>query len=673
MHIRVFNEILFTLRSVKAHYCYSICIVLLVSSQLMAQEFNVQEAIQSFTSLSATNQDLPAAKLSMKIGSFYLRDKSYKNAIEYFEKCSKHASRSSDLSLQAEVAYMMGVSQKQYAESGKLAMADEQQYLKDCISSFKKADDLFVKANKRGSKDHLSSLLLGGEALYIIGNYKDALSPLRTVLRYAQKNKYESLILESSDLIAKNYEQLDDDLNFEYYSSIFDSYNELKVSKDSLRRAQYQIKLSKDSLARSHQKLMMSIDSLQRTQKSLKATSESLLKSKDSLQRSKESLKLYEASLRKAQDSLALSKDSLEKSIVEIAMLDSANLHQRSELEIRLAEIVQKQQEIIRQQEEINKKEDEVNTRRAEVVKLNSSLQEISFDLSEKNEILNYLLIAIALVGILLLSALLAYQYKRRTTKKLEENNKQINYQKSLLEKRQLELKEEKAKTDALLLNILPEPVADELRTKKKVTPRYYKMVTIMFTDFRGFTSIASQMSPGEIVRELDACFVAFDQIIERYEKAVNRKCIEKIKTIGDGYMCAGGVPIENETNPFDVVRVALAMTEYMEKRKQEKISRNEPYFEIRIGINTGPVVAGVVGKKKFAYDIWGDAVNLASRMESTGEVGRVNISGQTYKCIKDKFFFTHRGKLNAKNKGEVDMYFVDGRVKYKKAEQPSN
>jgi class 3 adenylate cyclase len=114
-----------------------------------------------------------------------------------------------------------------------------------------------------------------------------------------------------------------------------------------------------------------------------------------------------------------------------------------------------------------------------------------------------------------------------------------------------------------------------------------------------------------------------FDQIIEKYEQSVGRKCIEKIKTIGDGYMCAGGVPIENDTNPHDVVRVALALVQYMEVRKQEKVRRNEPYFEIRIGINTGPVVAGVVGKKKFAYDIWGDAVNLASRMESSGEAGK--------------------------------------------------
>jgi class 3 adenylate cyclase len=210
--------------------------------------------------------------------------------------------------------------------------------------------------------------------------------------------------------------------------------------------------------------------------------------------------------------------------------------------------------------------------------------------------------------------------------------------------------------------------VADELRRNKKVIPRYYKMVTIMFTDFKGFTTIAAQMSPGEIVRELDACFVAFDQIIEQYEQSVGKKCVEKIKTIGDGYMCAGGVPLENDTNPTDVLRVALAMKEFMEKRKREKEAKNEPFFEIRIGINTGPVVAGVVGKKKFAYDIWGDAVNLASRMESGSEAGKINISGETYKYVKDKFFFTPRGKINTKSKGEVDMYFVDGRVRYAEA-----
>ncbi len=638
--------------------------------EVVAQDFDLEAAIQNYESLFATNQDIPAAKLSAKIGDHYLKNQKYTEAISYFEKSIQNSSKARDPLLEANAAYKLGLTQKMFAESGKLSMSDEQQQYKNCISSFKNADNLYAKANRKGSREHLMALLYGGEALYILGSYRDAVNPLRTVLRYAQKNKNEELILKSSDLLAKNYDQFDDELNAEYYQSIYDSYFELKISKDSLRRAQKHLSISKDSLANSRRKLMASIDSLQRTQKSLKVTSESLSKSKDSLMRSKKSLELYEASLKKAQKSLTNSKDSLEQSLMEIALLDSANLQQRSDLEIKQAEIIQKQREIIEQQEEISKKEEEVNQRKEEVSKLNTDLQNISFDLSEKNELLRYLMIAVGFVGILLVFSLFAYQYKRRTNKKLEQNNRQINHQKTLLEKRQKELRDEKSRTEALLLNILPAPVADELRRNKKVTPRYYKMVTIMFTDFKGFTAIAAQMSPGEIVRELDACFVAFDQIIEKYEQSVGRKCIEKIKTIGDGYMCAGGVPIENDSNPLDVVRVALAMIEYMEKRKMEKQVRNEPYFEIRIGVNTGPVVAGVVGKKKFAYDIWGDAVNLASRMESGGEVGRLNISENTYKYIKDKFFFTQRGKINAKNTGEVNMYFVDGRIRYSKTKQ---
>jgi len=339
-----------------------------------------------------------------------------------------------------------------------------------------------------------------------------------------------------------------------------------------------------------------------------------------------------------------MSKDSLIQTVEKVEKLETTNEMQKTELELKKSEI-----------ENMNLKlESEIaNAERNEAIIKQHALER------------RLMIGGIGVILIFLIAAVIAISYKNKTNRKLARQNKQILDQKEVIEKRQQELKEEKSKTDALLLNILPAPIAEELRVDKKVTPRFYKKVTIMFTDFKGFTSIAAEMSPGEIVRELDSCFIAFDQIIERYEKSVGKKCIEKIKTIGDGYMCAGGVPLENDTNPQDVVKVALAFAQYMENRKKEKLARKEPFFEIRIGVNTGPVVAGVVGKKKFAYDIWGDAVNLASRLESTGQAGRVNISGDTYKYIKDQFFFTHRGKIQAKNKGEVDMYYVDGRVKY--------
>jgi len=173
-----------------------------------------------------------------------------------------------------------------------------------------------------------------------------------------------------------------------------------------------------------------------------------------------------------------------------------------------------------------------------------------------------------------------------------------------------------------------------------------------MFTDFKNFTRISEKLSPSELVAEIHYCFKAFDHII-------SKRNIEKIKTIGDSYMCAGGLPVANKTNATDVVKAALEIQQFIREHFHQRMKEGKEPFEIRIGVHTGPVVAGIVGVKKFAYDIWGDTVNLAARMESSGEAGKINISGTTYELVKDKFQCTYRGKIQAKNKGEVDMYFV--------------
>jgi adenylate cyclase len=214
-------------------------------------------------------------------------------------------------------------------------------------------------------------------------------------------------------------------------------------------------------------------------------------------------------------------------------------------------------------------------------------------------------------------------------------------------------IEKEKERSEKLLLNILPHETADELKEKGSATPKHYDMVSVLFTDFKGFTAIAEKLSPQELVEELNQCFLGFDHIIDKHN-------LEKIKTIGDAYMCAGGIPVENTTNPVDVVKAGLEIKKYMEDLKKKKEARGEGYWEIRIGIHTGPVIAGVVGKNKFAYDIWGDAVNTASRMESSGIPGVVNISGATHELVKEHFNCTHRGKIAAKNKGEIDMYIVE-------------
>lgn len=212
----------------------------------------------------------------------------------------------------------------------------------------------------------------------------------------------------------------------------------------------------------------------------------------------------------------------------------------------------------------------------------------------------------------------------------------------------------ERKKSNELLMNILPKDVAEELKETGQVNPVQYESATILFTDFKGFTQIAETMSPNELISQLDGAFLQFDEISERFN-------LEKLKTIGDSYMCAGGIPTSNTTHPFDVCLAALEIRSFMDQVKFMREKLGLPTWELRIGIHTGSVIAGVIGKKKFAYDIWGDTVNIASRMETAGEVGKINISEATYNLIKDVFDCVPRGSVKVKNKGEMGMYFLEG------------
>jgi adenylate cyclase len=211
-------------------------------------------------------------------------------------------------------------------------------------------------------------------------------------------------------------------------------------------------------------------------------------------------------------------------------------------------------------------------------------------------------------------------------------------------------IQSEKQKSDDLLLNILPLEVADELKEKGRAMARQFDEVTVLFTDFVDFTRISENLSPQDLVSELHRNFKAFDEVIERHG-------LEKIKTIGDAYMAVSGLPVPDPDHAVKAARAAIEIQSFVQQRQK---GMAHP-FEIRIGLHSGPVVAGIVGVKKFAYDIWGDTVNTAARMESSSEPGKINMSGVTYALIKDELNCDYRGKITAKNKGEVDMYFLKG------------
>ena len=256
---------------------------------------------------------------------------------------------------------------------------------------------------------------------------------------------------------------------------------------------------------------------------------------------------------------------------------------------------------------------------------------------AESNRKFNY-----TIIGILFLLALLAvfgYIRVKQNARVLAEKNKTI--------------REEQARSENLLLNILPSIVAEELKRYGKTKAQYFEDVSVLFADFVGFSNIAEKLSPQQLVSELDTCFQKFDNIVAKYQ-------LEKIKTIGDAYMCAGGIPGGDGAHMASMVNAAFEMQQWLDEWNAERDKKKIPRFDARIGIHRGPVVAGVVGSKKFAFDIWGDTVNIAARIEQAGEGGRINISGAVYSHIKDNFNCLYRGKIAAKNKGEIDMYFVE-------------
>jgi class 3 adenylate cyclase len=443
---------------------------------------------------------------------------------------------------------------------------------------------------------------------------------LNSALSYAKKAGDSDLIIKSVQKLSRletkqrdyreAYQIMEEAFN--YFSRKGSSISDLEQKYEIQRAA---LEREKKKLEQERALLMAEINSLSTDKERLSTEKQTLAERSQELLKSKQQVEQEITKKQSRLDSIAIAKEEAEKLAQEAAKVAK-----------------------LREQEykELSK---ETLAKEAQLQEARANLAEAKLT-EERNQF--YLLLAGAGAVFLLVLALISYgrfRASRRAKKTLEDKNRVID--------------EERQRSDELLLNILPAPIASELKEKGKAQARQFPEVTVLFSDFQNFTNIAERLSPEELVEELDRCFKAFDFIIGQYED------IEKIKTIGDAYMCASGLS-DRKTIPNNIIRAALEMQEFLNEQRQERSRLGKPYFEARIGLHTGPVVAGVVGVNKFAYDIWGDTVNIASRVESNGEVGRVNISESTFSLVKYKFDCTYRGKLEAKNKGLLDMYFVE-------------
>jgi len=302
-------------------------------------------------------------------------------------------------------------------------------------------------------------------------------------------------------------------------------------------------------------------------------------------------------------------------------------------------EAIEEKNETINSKEEAieNLTEDQLKTKQQQELDEQKHQAEISASENRRN----ILFLIIGMFAIVMVFVIVGYVQKRKINRTLRNKNYQII--------------KEREKSDDLLLNILPKKIADELKEKGKTSIRKYENATVMFTDFKGFTKYAEKNTPEEVIALLDHYFCAFDAIIEKYD-------IEKIKTIGDAYLCVSGIPESKPGHTSKMIKIAFEMMQVMDDTQAKMKDIGGVFLEMRIGIHCGPLVAGVVGSRKFAYDVWGDTVNIAARMEQSGQPGDINVSEAVYVMAKDDFEFKYRGEVEAKNKGKMKMYFVEER-----------
>ncbi len=514
----------------------------------------------------------------------------------------------------------------------------------------------------------MSEVYLSNNDLY------NALFHNKIVREKSEENDFEDILSRSYKVGAEiekelyNYEKA-----FEYYENHLKLEQAFSLEKDKEKQRLLDIQ---SKLEQSEKEIRLELAAREIEENKIRSEKERLQFEKDKLELEKQNIalekerkdkelaflaeeqKVKEAKLA-AQAAELKSKEVAAQALQEKQEQELALAQQRFEAEKRARELEESQRQQELQRLELKASQDSTKLKEQELLaaqekeKAKQKLLEKQQAVSQLNRIVAFV---VGTLSLLIIGLVLWFlRISNRKNKQLAQKNDEIEEQKIELEESRDMIFEEQKKSENLLLNILPAPIAAELKELGSATPQVYEEVTILFTDFAGFTKVSYEMDADELIDDLNECFIAFDEIVEKYG-------MEKIKTIGDSYMCAGGVPIPRSVPPSDVVKAAMEMNDFMKKRLAQKEKENKDYWGTRVGIHTGTVVAGVVGKNKFAYDIWGNAVNVASRMESGAEINTVNVSEVTYELIKKDFECFYRGEFHVKNKGMMKMYRVDAK-----------
>ena len=547
-----------------------------------------------------------------------------------------------------EAAYFFEQAETKAAEHGHITPGHVHTNLGIAWNNLGSKDKALVHLHKAEKQDaerkcyiqHLiSSIYLTTNDIYNALNYNEL------AIESARKTKNDHVMADAYGMASEIYQQLyEHDKALDFYKkhlSIQDSLERVGLSEQKeMENIHAFLDDTENSLRQSMIESELKQATLEQAEQENKVRRLELEKEKQELEKQRQQQQI--AFLEKEQEA--------KEATVKAARLEADRTRQELALatQTNLALQRAKQIEAIKQRQQLDSLEAaKLAQEQQQRFELMQKEQEAALKEKEQQEFRQQMYTLTGLGALITVIVFGSWLYGRKLNRELAARNSKIESQNE-------EIISERNRAEGLLLNILPAAIAHELKEKGAATPKHYDAVSVLFTDFEGFTAITAAMPPTEVIKELNECFMKFDEIAEKYK-------LEKIKTIGDSYMCAGGLPVKNSTHPTDAVNAGMEMLEFIEIRNQRLIAQGRSKWPIRIGIHTGELVAGVVGSKKFAYDIWGDTVNVASRMETNSGSGQINISEATYKLVNKQFDCKFRGKIEVKNKGKMGMYIVGG------------